>query len=126
MPILGSIPAGFSVEPIETHDKSVDLYRTFLNLPPNAFALVVKGDSMIDAGIVDGDIAIIDPDCMYKAGDIVAACIDNEVTLKRLEIDEKGEYCLKPENKQDTRYKVRYPTSSLDVRGVLIHSSRGY
>ena len=83
IPILGSIKAGTPTEAIESSKKS--LYELpALKQKKEKFALTIKGDSMINAGIQDGDIAIIDKSQAAKTGNIVAAIIDNEATLKRL------------------------------------------
>jgi repressor LexA len=62
------------------------------------FALRVRGDSMKDAGIVEGDIVVVQGDREAVSGDIVAATIDNETTLKTLKRDRQGRFWLHPEN----------------------------
>jgi repressor LexA len=85
-----------------------------------SFALRVRGDSMIDAHIVDGDTAILEVR-EPKHGDIVAALIDGETTLKRYRV-EQGVPSLRAENE---RYPDLIPARELVVQGVLIGLLRG-
>ncbi len=101
IPILGSIPAGkpaTAYENIEGYVDANDLYLGRLSLD-DVFALRVKGDSMVEAGIMDGDIAIIKKQPVAEHDDIVAALLDGtEVTLKRL-IHKDRKYHLEPANR---------------------------
>jgi repressor LexA len=101
IPILGSIPAGrpaTAYENIEGYVDANDLYLGRLCLD-DVFALRVKGDSMIEAGIMDGDIAIIKKQPVAEHDDVVAALLDgSEVTLKRLKHKDRH-YHLEPANK---------------------------
>jgi repressor LexA len=81
--------------------------------PPESFALRVRGDSMIDAEINDGDTVIVEPG-HPKHGDIVAALIDNETSLKRL-IKQGGKVYLKAENKN---YPDLIPVNELVIQGI--------
>ena len=100
IPIIGTIMAGkpgLAYEEIQGYVDADDLYLGRLGFD-DVFALRVKGDSMIDAGILDGDIAIIKkrPDAINN--DIVAALLDNnEVTLKRLR-SKSGKFHLEAAN----------------------------
>ena len=117
IPIYGQIPAGMpsDAEPEAEGCISVDI--STLGLPRNArtFALRVRGDSMIDAHILSGDIVIMEireP----RNGDVVAALIDGETTLKRL-ILKKGRPYLKAENEN---YPDLTPVQELSVQGVMV------
>ncbi|MFC1658897.1 transcriptional repressor LexA [Candidatus Omnitrophota bacterium] len=97
IPILGTIPAGgpdLAYENIEGYVELDDLLAGQSNL----FALKVKGDSMVDAGILDGDIAIIKKQSSAYKGDVVAALLGDEATLKRLRYSGSTAY-LEPANK---------------------------
>lgn len=87
IPIIGRIAAGrgaLAYEEIEGYVDPDDLYLGRMSMT-DVFALRVKGDSMIEAGIMDGDIAIVKKQPTAHNGDIIAALLaDNEVTLKRL------------------------------------------
>ena len=95
-PILGIIRAGEPTEAIETIESSIDTLP-LLTYKKNKFALNVTGDSMINAGIMDGDIAIIEKNHPIKSGDIIAALIDTEATLKRY-IKQDNTISLQAEN----------------------------
>lgn len=117
IPIYGEIPAGmatFSEENIEGH---VALDFDSVNASRNArtFALRVRGDSMIGAHILDGDIVILEDRQTAKNGDIVAALIDGETTLKRY-VTERGRPFLKAEN---PRFPDLIPARELRVQGVM-------
>ena len=96
VPILGHVPAGkpsFSEENIE----DTILLDHNLAKGPGVFAVRVHGDSMVGAGINDGDIAVVKPNPLPQSGEIVVALIEDEVTLKRI-IKKGREVILKPEN----------------------------
>lgn len=90
--------------------------------PSNSILIRVKGDSMIDAGILPDDIAVVDRRRPATDGDIVVAIVDNELTLKRL-AHEKGHAILRPENKA---YPVIRPKGSLEIFGVMVGLVRKY
>lgn len=117
IPFLGSIPAGFSeLKGPETEDRGLEIDPAALGLPRSArlFALEVRGDSMIGAHILPGDLAILEQ-VPARAGDIVAALIDGEVTLKRL-IQDRGKAFLRAEN---PNYPDLLPLQELLIQGVL-------
>jgi len=76
----------------------------------------VKGDSMQDAGILEGDLVVVEKAASAKRGDIVVAVVDNQFTLKRLDV-ERGQFVLKPENKA---YEVIRPEGTLEIFGVMV------
>ena len=95
-PIIGNIKAGIPSEALETFDTTVDTLD-LLTYSKNKFGLKVKGDSMINAGIFENDIAIIQKNKTITSNDIVAALIDDEATLKRY-VKEDQKIILKAEN----------------------------
>lgn len=103
-------------------DNYINLHQLFNNLSKDTFALTVSGDSMIDAGINEGDIVIIDNEREPKNDDIVAACIDNEWTVKYLK-KEGSHVQLIPANKN---YPVLKPKDSLTIGGVVVSVIRTY
>ena len=82
----------------------------------------VKGDSMIDAGIHDGDTVVVEKRFSAEVGDIVVAVIDNEFTLKRYS-REKGRVVLRPENKA---YPAIRPKGNAEIFGVVVGLFRTY
>jgi repressor LexA len=118
IPIYGQIPAGMSTLTDQTIEGHVSLDMRSVNASKNGrtFALRVRGDSMIDAHIVDGDIVILEDRKDVQNGDIVAALIDGETTLKRYVV-ERGRPCLKAEN---SRYPNLTPARELRIQGVMV------
>ena len=94
---------------------SVDVQTLGVSLRDKAFALRVRGDSMIDAHIVDGDFAILQKK-EARPGDVVAALIDGETTLKRL-VKKRNKVYLQAENAD---YPDLVPVLELEVQGVVV------
>ena len=118
IPIYGQIPAGMSALTEQTIEGHVSLDARSANISRNrsTFALCVRGDSMIGAHIVDGDIVILEESKEVHNGDIVAALIDGETTLKRYVV-EHGRPYLKAEN---PRYPNLIPARELKIQGVMV------
>lgn len=112
MPSLaeGDTPNGMAVD------------RYLINNPASSLLVPVKGDSMINAGIHDGDMVVIDTTASYKSGDIVIAEIEGEVTLKTL-VREAGFWVLQPENPD---YPIIRPEGDWRIVGVLVGLMRKY
>jgi repressor LexA len=96
VPILGRVPAGSPVVSEQYAEGTLLLDQKIVK-GYEVFAVKVKGESMIEAGINDGDIAVVKKDTNPTPGDLVVALLDDEVTLKRL-IRRNGDLILKPEN----------------------------
>ena len=118
IPIYGQIPAGMSALTEQTIEGHVSLDTRSANISKNRekFALRVQGDSMIGAHIIDGDIVILEDSKEVHNGDIVAALIDGETTLKRY-VMEHGRPYLKAEN---PRYPNLIPARELKIQGVIV------
>ena len=118
IPIYGQIPAGMATLTEQTVLGHVSLDARSANASRNArmFALKVRGDSMLNAHILDGDIVILDDRKEARNGDIVAALIDGETTLKRFVI-EHGRPHLRAEN---PRYPNQRPAHDLRIQGVMV------
>ena len=118
VPIYGEIPAGMSTLTEQTIDGHVSLDARSANVSKNGrtFALRVRGDSMIGAHIVDGDIVILEDRKDVQNGDIVAGLIDGETTLKRYVV-EHGRPYLKAEN---PRYPDLRPARELRIQGIMV------
>jgi repressor LexA len=118
VPIYGQIPAGMATLIEQTVEGHVSLDTRSVNASKNAktFALRVRGDSMIEAHIVDGDIVILEDRKDVENGDIVAALIDGETTLKRY-VTEHGRPYLKAEN---PLYPNLVPARELRIQGVMV------
>ena len=84
--------------------------------PSQTVLVRVKGDSMLDAGILDGDLVVVEKRNAARKGDIVVAIVDNQFTLKRLDL-ERGRFVLRPENRA---YPVIRPEGALEIFGVMV------
>jgi repressor LexA len=118
VPIYGQIPAGMASLTEQTVEGHISLDTASANASKNSrtFALRVRGDSMIGAHILDGDIVILEDRKDVNNRDIVAALIDGETTLKRYVI-EHGRPYLKAEN---PLYPDLVPARELRVQGVMV------
>jgi repressor LexA len=124
LPLFASIPAG-SPDEFDAGEapETLRFIPTTLGIsnPGKAFAVRVRGDSMIDAGIFSGDIVVLEQK-EARAGDIVAALIDGENTLKRL-VKDKDRVYLKAEN---DKYPDLDPVEKLDIQGVVVSVLRTF
>ena len=121
LPLLGRIAAGRPIEAI-TDQKEINF--SDLLLGPDRYALKVKGDSMIDAGIYDGDLIIVRHTESAANGDIVVALIDGEeVTLKRLK-KHGARVELIPANRKLA--SMVYPVERVRIQGVVVGQVRIY
>ena len=118
VPIYGSIPAGLPADTAQEEDGCVLIDVETLGIKPTArtFGLKVRGDSMIGKSIVDGDIAIIEHGVQPRPGDVVAALIDGQVTLKTFVMQRSKPY-LRAEN---PRYPNLIPQEELQIQGVMV------
>jgi repressor LexA len=117
VPLLGAIPAGRASDsaPVEETRFAVDSKFFGVSESSEIFALRVRGESMIDAQIADGDTVLLTR-ATPREGDIVAALIDGEVTLKRYQV-KRGKPFLKAENQA---YPDLMPAAELVIQGVMI------
>tara|TARA_B100000424_G_C22862074_1_gene459378 strand:+ start:65 stop:667 length:603 start_codon:yes stop_codon:yes gene_type:complete len=118
LPFLGRIAAGNPIEAITGSFEQISVPNYLINNKDEHFSLEVSGDSMVDAGIFDGDLVIIRKTEAANSGDIVVALIDqNEVTLKRFR-SFKNSIALEPANKN---YKIRlFGEDRVKIQGKLV------
>ncbi len=122
LPLLGKIAAGKPIEAIP-NQSSINLLEMFRG--PNRYLLQVQGDSMIEAGILDGDLVVIESQNHASDGDIVVALVDeSEVTLKRLHYTGKRHLLLIPANCAMT--PMEYEAERVKIQGVLVGQLRSY
>lgn len=121
-PLLGIVQAGY---PNSTEHELLDTlsFDEFLvRNPESSYILKVSGDSMIQAGINQGDLVVLEKGREPKEGDIVVAFIDNQWTLKYFE-KKAGKVCLVAAN---PKYPTLYPEKSLTIEGVVVSVIRKY
>jgi len=117
-----AVPAGMPV-PVDSGQGELFIIDEMLIDTPSKTTLIpVKGDSMIEAGIHDGDVAVVEKRMSANVGDIVVAIVDSEFTLKTLD-KERGKFILRPAN---PAYPVIRPQGMLEIFGVLVGLIRKY
>ncbi len=123
VPVMGRIAAGTPIEALQTRSHTISVPPDMLGSGEH-YALEVRGDSMVDAGILDGDMALIQRNETADTGDIVVALIDDEeATLKRFR-RRGASIALEPAN---TSYEVRIlPPNRVKIQGKLIGLYRKY
>jgi repressor LexA len=123
VPVMGRIAAGTPIEALQTRSHSISVPQDMLGSGEH-YALEVRGDSMQDAGILDGDMALIQKSDSADTGDIVVALIDDEeATLKRFR-RRGASIALEPAN---TAYEVRIlPPNRVRIQGKLTGLYRRY
>ncbi len=127
-PLFSSpIAAGFSSWADDLIDKKLDLNERLISHPSATFFVKVVGDSMIGAGIFEGDILIVDRALEAKDGKIIIAVVNGEFTVKRLKFINNFSW-LMPENPKYKPVKIM-PESNMQIFGVVtyaIHDVRSY
>ncbi|EAT58707.1 S24 family peptidase [Chlorobium ferrooxidans] len=131
-PSLAKVPLYSSAVPAGMPDPASDEIEEYLDMPAswaqgkkNIYALKVNGDSMVDIGIMPGDLLMVEARTTARDGQVVVACINGEVTVKTLCISNTGTISLMPENK---RYPPIAITADMDFRiqGVVMAAVRHY
>lgn len=124
LPLVGTVRAGVPQPADQSESLDVLSVEDYLiDHPERTSFFRIKGDSMQDAGLLDGDLVVVEGNSPTKSGDIVVAVVDNEVTVKYLRTDNAGDWILSPAN---PAYDVIAPTGSLEVLGVVIGSIRRF
>jgi DNA polymerase V len=120
---LMSVSAGFPSPADDYLESKLDLNDYLVRNPSATFFVRVSGDSMIDAGIYDGDMLLVDRSLTPKDGSVVIAVINGELTVKRL-IMQRNKVALHAENKKYDPIEIT-PEMSFEIWGVVsnvIHS----
>lgn len=122
LPLLGRIAAGCPIEAIPGQER-IDLSEFFVG--PGRYVLRVQGDSMIEDGILDGDMVVVEQRPRAENGDIVVALIDQqEATLKRFYLKEDGSVLLRPSH--PTLSPMVYSPERVSLQGVVVGQFRAY
>ena len=122
VPILGKVAAGMPILAVENYEGYIDFPRPNSNVTSNdMFALRIQGDSMIEAGILDGDLIVVEKRTTAEDGDIIVALVDDEATVKTF-YREADCFRLQPENRAMEPIYVR----ELLVLGKVVASMRFY
>ena len=126
LPLAGTaIAAGFPSPAEEYLDLALDLNKELIRHPAATFYARVKGDSMVDAGIQDGDLLVIDKALEPKEGSVAVCYLDGEFTVKRLAVQEEGVY-LMPANEEFKPIRITEENDFLvwGIVAYVIHKPR--
>lgn len=122
LPFFGPISAGFAAPVEEQAEDLLDIEEFLVRDKSATFLLRVRGDSMIEAGIHEGDIMLVERGKEPRVGDIVVGVLDGEFTLKTL-MKQNGKFYLRAEN---SNYPDMYALDELQVAGVAVGLVRQY
>lgn len=124
LPLLGRVAAGQPLEAYD-HDSFVDVPRSLVRIPQKSFALTVEGQSMVEDGILDGDVILVQDQKVANNGQIAVATIDNEATVKRIYLHKnKNQIELRPSNSNMS--SMWYAPNQVDIRGIVVGLIRHY
>jgi DNA polymerase V len=124
LPYIGLISCGFP-SPADDHlDEAIDLNKEYIKNKSSTFFGRVNGDSMIDAGLDDGDLLVIDKSLKPQDGKIAVCFIDGEFTVKRIKI-ENGRIWLMAENKNYQSIEIT-EGNELTIWGIVVHSIKNH
>jgi repressor LexA len=118
IPVYGYVPAG---APFLSDENIVDNFelRRYISAPSNVFGLYVRGDSMRDAALYEGDLLFVDPTKEPQNGEIIVALVNGDPTVKRY-YRENGTITLKPENSKYTPIVVHAQSEQFRCIGTVI------
>jgi len=116
IPLIGRVAAGFPILAQENVERYIPIPRALIKSEGRYFALKVRGDSMIDAGIFEDDLVVVNSTNNARNKDIIVALLHDEVTVKRLMIKSNETY-LKAENPD---YDDIYPQGAWSIQGKVV------
>ena len=116
VPLVGRVAAGYPILSDENVERYIPIPRALIKSEGRYFALKVRGDSMVDAGIFDDDMVVVQSTKTASPKEIVVALIDDEVTVKRL-MNKSGRKYLKAEN---NNYDDIYPDGNWSIQGKVV------
>lgn len=116
-PLLGTVRAGTPQQASQEPGDVLTLDDYLIDRPDRTSLHRVRGDSMEGAGIVEGDLVVVEHNTPTRTGDIVLAVVDGELTVKTLASDKEGRYFLEAKN---PAYAPILPAASLEVLGVVV------
>lgn len=124
IPVVGRVAAGLPILAEENLEGSIIIDSVFVRTTDDCYALKVKGDSMINAGIYEGDIVVVSPKKAVANHDIIVAMVDGEATVKRY-MKKDGQISLIPENDAFKVIEIK-PTSDFSIAGKVVGVLRWY
>ena len=122
-PVIGKVRAGLPQPASQDSFETLNIEDVLVRDPNRTSFCHVRGDSMKDAGLLDGDVVVLEANRLPANGDIVVAVVDGQTTVKYLRSASDGGWLLEPAN---PAYQPIKPTDSLEVLGVVVGSFRSY
>ncbi len=119
LPLLGKVAAGSPIEAFE-HDEFVQVPPDMIRNPSKSYALKVSGSSMIEDGIFDGDLILVQKQNSASNGEIIVASIENESTVKRFYLQNKPEKMIELRPANSTMKSMWYEPDKVDIQGVVV------
>ncbi len=127
LPLLGRVAAGAPIEAF-THDEYISVPSSLIRNPSKTFALIVQGQSMIEDGILDGDVVFVQKQTYAHNGETVVAMVNNQATVKRFYLHDihtnpqsgaHGKQVeLRPANA--SMQSMWHPPSNVDIQGIVV------
>ena len=117
LPMFNSVQAGMPTAEEETLMDHVDLNDFLVKNPAKTCMINVRGDSMIDAGIQEGDKVVVESEASVNVGDIVVAIVDGDYTVKYFDKTKNGKIVLRPGN---PKYSTIVPENELRIFGKVV------
>lgn len=124
--VLGNIQAGFPSPAEEELGDTIDLNDLLIQNHEATYLVKAQGDSMIDAGIFDGDLVLVERRSDAKPGDIVIARVDHDGWTMKYLAKQKGRLYLQPANKANAKYRPIIPKQELKIEAVVIACIRHF
>lgn len=119
--------AGFPSPAADCEHESIDFNRDLIQHPESTFYGRVKGDSMIDAGIAEGDIAVIDKSVVPHDGSVVVAFVNNEFTIKFLDTSHKADGYIELRPANDAFPVIRISENdNFEIWGVVVYTIKAW
>lgn len=128
LPLLGKVAAGLPIEALE-HDEYVEVPPSLVRDARRSFTLEVKGNSMIEDGIFDGDIIIVQEQAVARNGEIVVAMVNNEATVKRFYLHQgqrlaQPQVELRPANSE--MESMFFSPEKVQIKGIVVGLMRKF
>lgn len=120
-PLVGPVRAGVPQPASQEEPECLNLDDYLIDEPDRSTVHRVRGDSMRDVNILEGDLVVVEHNTPTKPGDVVLAVVDGELTVKTLSLDVSGKYCLEAANPD---YGPIHPKTSLEILGVVVSVMR--
>ena len=119
IPMLGRVAAGAPIEEYE-HDEYIDVPASLVRAPDRTYALKVKGQSMIEDGIFEGDVILVQRQANAQNGQIVVAVVDTEATVKRFYKHDKKQRGIELRPANSTMKSMWFQAHDVHIRGIVV------